>query len=65
MTHVEMAVKQAAAEFLFVLCKESGKEGGRVRACQAMGGNIHVLTVSLVNNVPLVFEAIFPPICLK
>jgi len=25
MTHVDMGVKQTAAEFLFVLCKESGK----------------------------------------
>jgi hypothetical protein len=25
MTHVDMGVKQGAAEFLFVLCKESGE----------------------------------------
>lgn len=25
MTHIDMAVKQGAAEFLFVLCKESGE----------------------------------------
>ena len=25
MTHVDMGVKQSAAEFLFVLCKESGE----------------------------------------
>ena len=27
MTHVDMGVKQGAAEFLFVLCKESGERG--------------------------------------
>lgn len=27
MTHVDMGVKQTAAEFLFVLCKESGEWG--------------------------------------
>lgn len=27
MTHVDMGVKQTAAEFLFVLCKESGEPG--------------------------------------
>lgn len=26
MTHVDMGVKQTAAEFLFVLCKESGEQ---------------------------------------
>lgn len=26
MTHVDMDVKQTAAEFLFVLCKESGEQ---------------------------------------
>lgn len=26
MTHVDMGVKQTAAEFLFVLCKESGED---------------------------------------
>lgn len=25
MTHIDMGVKQGAAEFLFVLCKENGK----------------------------------------
>lgn len=25
MTHIDMGVKQGAAEFLFVLCKESGE----------------------------------------
>lgn len=29
MTHVDMGVKQTAAEFLFVLCKESGERGRR------------------------------------
>ena len=29
MTHVDMGVKQSAAEFLFVLCKESGKNERR------------------------------------
>lgn len=28
MTHVDMGVKQTAAEFLFVLCKESGERNG-------------------------------------
>lgn len=28
MTHVDMGVKQTAAEFLFVLCKESGEQDG-------------------------------------
>lgn len=28
MTHVDMGVKQTAAEFLFVLCKESGEQEG-------------------------------------
>lgn len=27
MTHVDMGVKQCSAEFLFVLCKESGEWG--------------------------------------
>jgi hypothetical protein len=34
MTHVDMGVKQSAAEFLFVLCKENGeraKEGDGAR----------------------------------
>lgn len=32
MTHVDMGVKQTAAEFLFVLCKESGEqEAGAVK----------------------------------
>lgn len=30
MTHVDMGVKQGAAEFLFVLCKESGEWAIRV-----------------------------------
>lgn len=31
MTHVDMGVKQTAAEFLFVLCKESGEWSVRCR----------------------------------
>lgn len=36
MTHVDMGVKQTAAEFLFVLCKESGERPGGCRPSEAV-----------------------------
>lgn len=33
MTHLDTDVKRVAAEFLFVLCSESGESGGQPLAC--------------------------------
>ncbi len=48
MTHIDMAVKQGAAEFLFVLCKESGENSACLIFLKGIfvgiGLNFHCLT---------------------
>lgn len=57
MTHIDMAVKQGAAEFLFVLCKESGENSAClifhkfVKLCFERHFCWHWLEFSLFNKI--------------